>query len=330
MTALAPILEAFFTDRLMTQQGASPHTIASYRDTFKLLLGYLHGRTGTLPVDLDLSDLTAEVIGDFLNHLERERGNTAASRNTRLAAIHSLYRYASLRAPEHANLISRILAIQTKRTIKTIVAFLTRSELDALIAAPNQSTWHGRRDHALIVLAAQTGLRVGELVGLTIGDLRLGTGSHVYCHGKGRKDRCTPLTSHTRQTLRGWLDERGRAASTAPLFCTRGGDRLSHDAVERLIRKHAATAAADCPSIKAKTVTPHTLRHTTAMELLHAGVDITVIALWLGHENPSTTRIYLHADMALKESALARTTLPGTTPERYQAPDALLAFLNQL
>jgi site-specific recombinase XerD len=330
VTALAPILEAFFTDRLMNQQGASRHTIASYRDTFKLLLGYLHTHTGKLPADLDLTDLTAERIGEFLTHLERDRGNTAASRNTRLAAIHSLYRYASLQAPEHAMLISRILAIGTKRTTRTLVAFLTRTELNALIAAPDRTTWHGRRDHTLIVLAAQTGLRVGELTGLTIGDLRLGTAAHVHCHGKGRKDRCTPLTGHTQQSLRTWLDERHPTTHTAPLFCTRPGGRLSHDAVERLIRKHAATATKTCPSIHAKTVTPHTLRHTAAMELLHSGVDITVIALWLGHENPSTTRIYLHADMALKEAALARTTPPETTPERFRAPDELLAFLNQL
>ncbi|GAA1015031.1 integrase [Acrocarpospora pleiomorpha] len=330
MTALAPIMEAFFTDRLMTQQGASPHTIASYRDTFKLLLGYLNTRTGKLPARLDLTDLDATVIGDFLQHLETVRGNTVASRNTRLAAIHSLFRYASLQAPQHANLISRVLAIQTKRTTSTIVSFLSRPELDALLAAPNRSTWHGRRDHALLVLAAQTGLRVSELTGLTTGDLHLGTGAQVSCRGKGRKDRCTPLTTHTKAVLTGWLDERRPAADTDPLFCTRPGGRLSHDAVEHLIKKHAATAAEACPSLQVKTVTPHTLRHTAAMELLRAGVDVTVIALWLGHESPTTTRIYLHADMALKEKALARTTPLGTTPDRYQAPDALLAFLNQL
>lgn len=330
MTALAPIMEAFFTDRLMTQQGASPHTIASYRDTFKLLLGYLNTRTGKLPARLDLTDLDATMIGDFLQHLETVRGNTAASRNTRLAAIHSLFRYASLQAPQHANLISRVLAIQTKRTTTTIVNFLSRTELDALLAAPNRTTWHGRRDHALLVLAAQTGLRVSELTGLTTGDLHLGTGAHVYCRGKGRKDRSTPLTTHTKAILTGWLTERRPAADTDPLFCTRPGGRLSHDAVEQLIKKHAATAAETCPSLQVKTVTPHTLRHTAAMELLHAGVDVTVIALWLGHESPTTTRIYLHADMALKERALARTTPPGTTPDRYQAPDTLLTFLNQL
>lgn len=330
MTALAPILEAFFTDRLMTQQGVSPHTIASYRDTFKLLLGFLHARTGKLPAQLDLTDVDAVVIGDFLQHLETDRGNTVASRNTRLAAIHSLFRYTSLRVPQHANLISRVLAIQTKRTAKTIVNFLSRTELDALLAAPDRSTWHGRRDHALLVLAAQTGLRVSEITGLTIDDLHLGTGAHVYCQGKGRKDRCTPLTTHTKQIITGWLDERRPVAGTAALFCTRPGSRLSHDAVEHLIKKHATTAAETYTSLQEKKVTPHTLRHTAAMELLHSGVDITVIALWLGHESPATTHIYLHADMAFKEKALARTTPPSTTPDRYQAPDTLLAFLDQL
>jgi integrase/recombinase XerD len=330
MTALAPIMEAFFTDRLMTQQGVSPHTIASYRDTFKLLLGYLHSRTGTLPAHLNLTDLDAAVIGDFLQHLEAVRGNAISSRNTRLAAIHSLFRYASLQAPEHANLISRVLAIQTKRTTTTIVNFLSRSELDALVAAPDRSTWHGRRDHALLVLDAQTGLRVSEITGLTVDDVHLGTGAHVYCRGKGRKDRCTPLSAHTKQILTSWLDHHRPSAGTAPLFCTRTGATLSHDAVEQLIKKHAATAAKTCISLQGKKITPHTLRHSAAMQLLHSGVDITVIALWLGHESPTSTRVYLHADMALKEKALARTTSPDTTPDRYQAPDTLLAFLDQL
>ena len=330
MTALAPIMEGFFTDRLMNQQDASPHTIASYRDTFKLLLAYLHQRTGKLPNRLDLTDLDAAAIGEFLQHLENVRGNSVASRNTRLAAIHSLFGYASFQAPEHAQLISRVLAIQTKRTAKTAVDFLSRTELDALMAAPDRTTWHGRRDHALLVLAAQTGLRVSELTALTVGDLRLGTGSHVNCHGKGRKDRCTPLTAHTQQTMAVWLAERRAATDTAPLFCTRVGTPLSRDAVGRLVRKHATRAAQGHPALHGKTITPHTLRHSAAMTLLHAGVDITVIALWLGHESPTTTRIYLHADMALKEQAIARTTPPDTTAGRYQPTDALLAFLEQL
>ncbi len=329
MTALAPLLQAFFTDRLMTQYGASPHTIASYRDTFRLLLSHVHQQTGKLPAQLDLTDLDAPTIGGFLQHLETIRGNSAATRNTRLAAIHSLFRYASLRAPEHANLISRVLAIQTKRTATTIVNFLNRVELDALLAALDQSTWHGRRDHTLLVVAAQTGLRISELTGLAVHDLHLGTGAHVYCRDKGRKDRCTPLTAHTVEILTGWLAGR-HAAGTEPLFCTRRGASLSHDAVAHMITKHAAAAARTCVSLQAKNVTPHTLRHTAAMNLLHAGVDITVIALWLGHESPTTTRIYLHADMALKEQAIARTAPPDTKAARYQASDNLLAFLDQL
>jgi integrase/recombinase XerD len=329
VTALAPLLQAFFTDRLMTQFGASPHTIASYRDTFRLLLTHVHQRTGKLPTHLDLGDLDAATIGGFIHDLEAVRGNSIATRNTRLAAIHSLFRYASLRAPEHANLISRVLAIQTKRTTTTIVNFLNRGELDALLAAPDQSTWHGSRDHALLVLAAQTGLRVAELTNLTVHDAQLGVGAHVYCRGKGRKDRCTPLTAHTVDVLTSWLTAR-RSAGTEPLFTTRRGTALSHDAVARLVAKHAATAAHTFPTLQAKQVTPHTLRHTAAMNLLHAAVDITVIALWLGHESPTTTRVYLHADMALKEQAIARTAPPDTTPARYQATDALLAFLDQL
>ncbi len=329
MTTLAPILEAFFTDRLMTQRAAAPHTIASYRDTFKLLLGYIHAQTGKLPSQLDLTDLDAATIGGFLNHLEAVRNNSAATRNNRLAAIHSLFRYAALQAPEHLNLISRVLAIQAKRTTTTIISYLTSAELDVFLSAPDRSTWHGRRDHALLVLAAQTGLRVSELTGLTIDDLHLGTGAHVYCRGKGRKDRCTPLTTHTAGILTKWLAER-HAPRTAPLFCTRAGTPMSSDAVSRLTDKYATMAASVCPSMAAKKVTPHTLRHTAAMKLLHAGVDITVIALWLGHESPTTTRIYLHADMALKENAIARTSPPDTETTRYKAPDNLLTFLDQL
>lgn len=329
MTTLAPILEAFFTDRLMTQRAAAPHTIASYRDTFKLLLGYIHTQTGKQPSQLDLTDLDATTIGGFLTHLEAVRNNNATTRNNRLAAIHSLFRYAALQTPEHLNLISRVLAIQPKRTTTTIINYLTSAELDVFLSAPDRSTWHGRRDHALLVLAAQTGLRVSELTGLTINDLHLGTGAHVYCRGKGRKDRCTPLTTHTAGILTEWLTER-HAPQTAPLFCTRAGTPMSSDAVSRLTSKYATMAASTCPSMTTKKVTPHTLRHTAAMTLLHAGADITVIALWLGHENPTTTRIYLHADMALKENAIARTSPPNTETTRYKAPDHLLTFLDQL
>lgn len=329
MTLLAPILEGFFTDYLMTQRQASPHTIASYRDTFTLLFSHLHIRTGKLPSQLDVADLDAPAITGFLTHLQTNRDNATSTRNARLTAIHSLFRYAALRVPEHATLITRVLAIPSKRTDATVVCFLSRAELHALLAAPNRSTWHGRRDYTLILIAAQTGLRVSELTALTINDLHLGTGPHTRCVGKGRKERCTPLTAPSVQTLNAWLVER-RGAGTDPVFCTTNGTALSRDAIARMLTKHAGTAAEHCPSLRAKTVTPHTLRHSAAMQLLQAGVDITVIALWLGHESVQTTRIYIHADMALKEQALARTTPQDTTPGRYTAPDSLLAFLKQL
>jgi integrase/recombinase XerD len=329
MSIIAPVLESFFTDRLMTQQRASQHTIASYRDTFKLLLGYARERTGKLPGQLDFTDLDTPLISGFLTHLETSRGNSITTRNARLAAIHSLFSYAALRVPEHAALIARVLAIPAKRHDHATMSFLTRTETEALLAAPGITTWHGRRDHTLLLVATQTGLRVSELTGLSIAGTHLGAGPHVYCRGKGRKERCTPLTAQTVAALTSWLAERG-GHGPDPLFCTRRGGRLSRDAVERLLAKYVTIAAGPCPSLRAKTVSPHTLRHSAAMALLHSGVDITVIALWLGHESPASTRVYLHADMEIKERALARTTPPGTQPGRYSAPDSLLAFLDSL
>jgi len=329
VTALAPTLQAFFTDRLLRQRQASPHTIAAYRDTWRMLLTFTARQAGKQPSQLDLGDLDAPLIGSFLDHLEHERGNSPRTRNARLAAIHSLFRYAALRHPEHAEVIARVLAIPPKRFDKALVTWLTGPEIDALLAAPDRSTWAGRRDHALILLAAQTGLRVSELTGLTIGDIHLGAGAHVSCTGKGRKQRITPLTTGTVAVLRAWLTERGGQPGQA-LFPARTGGRLSRDAVERRIAKHTTTAAARCPSLNAKTVTAHTLRHTAAMRLLHAGTDTSVIALWLGHEQAETTQIYLHADLALKERALARTTPPDVKPGRFRPPDKLLAFLEAL
>jgi len=329
VTALAPTLQAFFTDRLLRQRQASPHTIAAYRDTWRMLLTFTARQAGKPPSQLDLGDLDAPLIGSFLDHLEHERGNSPRTRNARLAAIHSLFRYAALRHPEHAEVIARVLAIPPKRFDKALVTWLTGPEIDALLAAPDRSTWAGRRDHALILLAAQTGLRVSELTGLTIGDIHLGAGAHVSCTGKGRKQRITPLTTGTVAVLRAWLTERGGQPGQA-LFPARTGGRLSRDAVERRIAKHTTTAAARCPSLNAKTVTAHTLRHTAAMRLLHAGTDTSVIALWLGHEQAETTQIYLHADLALKERALARTKPPDVKPGRFRPPDKLLAFLEAL
>jgi site-specific recombinase XerD len=329
VTALAPVLQAFFTDRLARQRHSSGHTIAAYRDTWRLLLGYTSAKTGKQPSQLDLADLDAPLIGAFLDHLEADRGNSARTRNARLAAVHSLFRYAALSCPEHAQTIARVLAIPPKRFDKALVTWLTEPEIAALLAAPDRSTWAGRRDHALILLAAQTGLRISELAGLTTGDVHLGAGAHVSCTGKGRKQRITPLTATTATVLRIWLAERG-AQPGQPLFPTRTGGQLSRDAVEHRLARHTAAAAARCPSLNAKTVTMHTLRHTAAMRLLQAGTDTSVIALWMGHEQAETTQIYLHADLALKEQALARTTPPDARPGRYRPPDKLLAFLEAL
>ncbi|MFF7634329.1 tyrosine-type recombinase/integrase [Kitasatospora sp. NPDC008050] len=329
MNDLAPLLQSFFTDKMMLQRQASTHTIAAYRDTFKLLLGFATRRTGRPPARLSLADLDAPAIGAFLTHLETQRGNSTATRNARLAAIRSFFRYAAHRAPDHAAVIQRVLAIPPKRFDRAIVSYLTQAESDALIAAADRSTWTGRRDHALLLVAVHTGLRVSELTGLRLQDVQLGVGAHLRCHGKGRKDRCTPLTTATAKVLRTWMRERG-GQHADPLFPTRRGTALSRDAVQHLVAKHAKSAAVICPSLAAKHVTSHTLRHSTAMALLHAGVDISVIALWLGHESTETTQIYLHADMTIKERALARTAPAGSPPGRYNAPDTLLAFLDTL
>lgn len=329
MTTLAPTLQAFFTDRLINQRSASEHTIAAYRDTMRLLLRFAAEHHRKPPSDLDIDDLNAPLIGAFLDHLEQERGNSARTRNARLAAIRSLFRYAALRHPEHAATIGRVLSIPPKRFERALVSFLTETELDALLTAPDRTTWTGRRDHALILLAAQTGLRASELIGLRRTDVQLGRGAHVSCVGKGRKHRITPLTMTTIAVLRAWLRERGGGPED-PVFPTRTGTALSRDALEHRLNKHAATATTRCPSLHKKRITAHVLRHTAAMRLLQAGVDTSVIALWLGHEQAETTQIYLHADLALKERALARTTPPDTRPGRYQPPDTLLAFLEAL
>jgi integrase/recombinase XerD len=326
---LAPIMQAFFTDYLMTQRHASRHTIASYRDCLRLLLTFARQRTGKLPAQLDLADLDAVLIGTFLTELESTRGNSAATRNARLTAIHSLFRYASLQAPEHADLISRVLAIPAKRTRTDIVSFLTQAEVDALIGAVDTTTWHGRRDQTLLVLAAQTGLRVSELTGLTIADVHLGAGPHVSCRGKNRRSRCTPLTPPTVKALTSWLAERAGGDGDT-LFPTRTGHPLSRDAIAHLLAKYVKKAAPGCPSLDSKTVTPHTLRHSAAMALVHAGIDPTVSALWLGHASTTSTKPYIHADMTLKQQAADRLTPVGVKPGRYRATDELLAFLADL
>jgi site-specific recombinase XerD len=330
MSALAPLLEAFFTERLIGQRQASPHTVAAYRDAFCLLLRFAQTQSGKQPHQLTLPDVDASLVGAFLNHLETDRGVSIRTRNARLTAIRSLFHFAAYRHPDNANLIQRVLAIPSKRTDKTLVTFLTDEEMEALLAAPDRSTWIGRRDHTLLVLALETGLRVSELTSLTCAAVQLGPGAHVRCRGKGRKERITPLRREMRPVLQAWFDER-RGAPGDPLFPGPKDRRLSRDAVRRLVERHVATAAKRCPSLANKDISPHTLRHSCAMNLLRNGVDMATIALWLGHEDVRTTyAVYLHADLGLKEKALARTAPPNTRPGRYRPDDTLIAFLEGL
>jgi integrase/recombinase XerD len=281
MSTLAPILQSFFTERLHRQRHASGHTVTAYRDAIRLLLVYAAEHAGKAPSTLDLADLDAPLIGAFLNHLETGRRNSVRTRNARLAAVHALFRHAALQRPDEAAVIQRVLAIPPKRFDRTLVSYLTEDEITALLAAPDRATWTGRRDHALLLLACQTGLRVSELLHLTHADVHLGTGPHVSCLGKGRKQRITPLTTATVATLRTWQDEQ-RGQSTDPVFPTRRGTPLGRDGLQRRLTIYAATAIRSCPTLHGKRITPHVLRHTAAMRLLAAGVDTSVIALWLG------------------------------------------------
>jgi integrase/recombinase XerD len=329
MTTLAPTIQAFFTDYLTRQRRASPHTIAAYRDSLRLLLAFAALQCGRQPSRLEITDLDAPLVGAFLDHLENERGNGVRTRNARLAAIHALFSFAALRHLDHAAVIQRVMAIPPKRSDRKLVTYLTKAEAAALLAAPDTATRTGRRDHALLALATQAGLRVSELTSLTRADAVLGTGADVTCTGKGRKQRITPLTPSTADVLAAWLAEHpGNPCD--PLFPSRSGSPMSRDAVERRLAKHTAAAALRQPSLKSKKVSPHVLRHTAAMRLLAAGVDTTVIALWLGHETVATTQIYIHADLAIKEKALARTAPLDARAGRYQPPDALVAFLESL
>ncbi len=323
------LLQSFFTQRLFRQRHASAHTIAGYRDAFRLLLRYAAQSLGKTPSNLLLEDLDATFIGQFLDHLQRDRGNSARTRNARLAAIHSFFRYVALEEPAQALLCQRILAMPNKRHERRLIEFLHRQEIDALIAAPNPSTWTGRRDRTLLIVAVQTGLRVSELIGLRCQDVVLGTGAHVQCVGKGRKQRGTPLREEAAAMLDSWLRERDGLPQD-PVFPSIRSGPLSRDAIERLVAKYAKTAQQKCPSMSHKNVTPHVLRHTAAMELLQHGVDRSVIALWLGHESVETTQMYLHADLRLKEQALSRTTPLGVKPARFRPDDPLLAFLEDL
>lgn len=327
--SLAPYLQRFFTERLGAQLKASPNTISSYRDTFRLLLKFAAGRLRREPTALQVADIDADLVGAFLADIEATRGNAARTRNTRLAGIRSFFKYVAVNEPQLLHHSQRVLAMPSKRHERRTIDYLTQAEVQAVITAPDLSTWHGRRDRALLVLALQTGLRVSELINLSRADVALGTGPHVRCIGKGRKERSTPIRKDSLKIMRDWLAERGGAGQD-PVFVSTRGDRFSRDAVERIVRKHVETAASQCPTLKKKRVTPHVLRHTAAMQLLQNGVDHTVIALWLGHESVETTQMYIHADIQLKEKALAKTAPVTVPPGRYRPDDQLLAFLEAL
>jgi site-specific recombinase XerD len=323
------ILQSFFTKRLVAQRRASPHTIASYRDTFRLLLAYTHKALKKDPSEITLEDLDASLIGAFLDDLEKQRHNGVRSRNLRLTVVRSFFKFAALEAPQYSLLIQRVLAIPNKRQQRPLVGFLTRPEVDALLAIPNRNSWLGRRDYALLLMAIQTGLRLSEITSLRQQDLVFGTGAHVRCEGKGRKERCTPLTKSTSTVIAEWCREQGQE-SIRILFPNARGGRLSADAVQYMVSKYAFVAQQKCESLSTKRITPHVLRHTAAMELLQAGVDRAVIALWLGHESVETTQIYLDADLAMKERALSKTAPVNAKSLRYRPGDKILDFLKSL
>ena len=323
------LLQRFFTDRLRAQLGASQHTVASYRDAFRLLLAFAKEQVGRAPSQIRLEDLDVALLGAFLDHLEQDRGSSTKTRNTRLTALRAFFRYVAVTEPEFALQCQRVLAIPSKRHERRLVEFLSEKETEALLAAPDVTTWIGRRDRTLLLVAVETGLRNSEMRALRRNDVEFGTGAHVRCTGKGRKMRTTPLRNDVAGALKTWLVERGGIPDD-PVFPSLRGGCLSPDALQRLVARHALDAGAGCPSLVDRRITPHSLRHTTAMNLLRRGVDLTVIALWLGHESVETTQIYLHADMRLKEQALGHATPSGETPPRFQPADALLAFLESL
>jgi integrase/recombinase XerD len=328
-TNLAALLTRFFTQRLVQQRHASPHTIKSYRDTFHLLLLFARTTLGKEPSQLSIEQIDAPLVSSFLDDLENRRGVGTRSRNLRLTAIRSFFRFAAFELPAQSASIQRVLAIPCKRCVHNQIHYLTRLEVDALLAAPDKTTWSGRRDHAWLLLAVQTGLRLSEFTGLTRRDVQCGGGAHVHVLGKGRKERCTPLTKQTAAVLQAWLREPARGDGQT-VFPNRQGGRMSNDGIQYILAQHVKTASEHCPSLRNKKISPHVLRHTAAMELLQAGVDTTVIALWLGHESVETTHVYLEADLAMKEKSLAKTTAHDGTPGVYKPPDALLGFLKAL
>jgi site-specific recombinase XerD len=326
---LSPLIQGFFAKRLVAQLNASEHTISAYRDTFKIFLGFASARCKKAPVKLTVDDVTADCVGEFLEMLETERGNTPRTRNARLAAIRSFFKYVAINEPSQIFVCQRVLAMPSKRYDKLTLTFLNDKESNALLAAPDKSTWLGRRDHLILLVALRTGFRVSELVNLNREDVQLDPESNVRCVGKGRKERVTPVGKGTAKHIRAWLNEE-RGHDKGPLFTSRKGGRLSCDAVQGIVARHSRSAAATCPSMVDKRVSPHVLRHSAAMALLLAGNDPIVIALWLGHSSLETTQIYIHADMRMKERALAKLSSPDEELVTFKPDDTLMAFLDRL
>jgi site-specific recombinase XerD len=323
------LVQDFFLRRLITQRGASRRTVEAYRDAFELLLGFAQTHAGKKPNAIVLADIDAPLVLDFLDHLETVRRNSVRTRNARLAAIHSFMRYAALRDPASLPVATRVLAIPAKRFDRPVLGYLTREQVTAVLAAPDRATWNGRRDAALLATAYNTGARVSELTGLRARDVLLDRDTAVHLHGKGRKERAIPLWKNTAQQLRGWLDEL-RPAPDTPVFPNRRGEPMTRSGVRDRLDRAVAEAAKQCPSLRDKNITPHTLRHSTAMHLLQSGTDLAVIALWLGHENPATTHQYLEADLESKRAVLQQLADPSPPATRYRPDDKLLAFLQSL
>jgi site-specific recombinase XerD len=327
--AFPVLLQEFFQCRLVAQRGASRHTIASYRDTFELFLRYAQQRTSRPPAEFTIQDLDAPLVLAFLDHLEDERGNSARTRNLRLTAIRSFMRYVSMREPTALPVAQRVLAIPTKRFDRPVLGFLSREEIQALLGAPDRSTWSGQRDAVLFAVFYNSGARVSEITRLQVSDVLLDRAASLHLHGKGRKERVVPLWKSTATQLRRWLLRIDRRTD-APVFPNRAGKRMSRSGIEYRLRVTLRRASERCPTLSTRRISPHTLRHTTAMHLLQSGVDITVIALWLGHEDPATTHLYVEADLAMKEAALRRVEDPAPEPLRFQPRDSILAFLEAL
>lgn len=326
---LPRLVQAFFCERLQEQRQMSPCTLASYRDTFRLLLKFIQQESKRLPAHQRLEDLDAPIILRFLSHLEKDRQNSPRTRNARLAAIRSFMHYVAHQEPAALALTARVLAIPTKRYERPKLDYLSQAEVHAILDAPDRSTWSGQRDRVLLGLLYNTGGRVSEIAGLSRADIQSGPPCLVQLHGKGRKQRSLPVWKSTAKELKLWLKQVPDDAR-APLFANRFGQRLSRSGIEKRLRLTVKAALPRCTSLRSRTISPHTFRHTTAMHLLQNGVDITVIALWLGHEGPATTHHYVQLDLTMKQQALQKLNAPKTQTCRFEPTDRLLAFLETL